>query len=153
MARVSKSSLVVSDKTRVPVPGITPKTRFHARYVVTPLGHVYRDSCTRFPDGLLLTPTPAGKINFNGGSVSRSLTTLVFRAFGRADLIEKWRPEQRDVLIDGVIYDLWVDPCGPTDKLTGRRRCTVNDIKLVPHGELIIYGRRGEYPKTLLPII
>lgn len=146
-SKVSKRPLVMSDALRVPVPGLAPLDQTRARYSVTPLGHIYRD------DGRLLTPTPAGKINFNGGIISRSLATLVFRAFGRADLIEKWRPEQRDVLIDGVIYDLWVDPCGPTDKLTGRRRCTVNDIKLVPHGELIIYGRRGEYPKTLLPII
>jgi hypothetical protein len=154
MARVSKRpSLVVSDDTRVPVPGLVQKTRAHARYFITPLGHIYREPCTRYPDGRLLTPNPAGKINFNGGRVSRALSTLVFRAFGRPELVADWREAERNVLHDGTLYDVWVDPRGPQDELTGRRRCTVHDVKLVPHGELISYGRRGTPPATQLPII
>jgi hypothetical protein len=148
MSRVSKRpSLVVSDDNRVPVPGLVQDSAHLARYEITPLGHVYRD------DGRLLTPTPGGKINFNGGTVSRSLSTLVFRAFGRPELVAMWRADQRNVLVGEVIHDLWVDPCGPTDKLTGRRRCTVHDVFLVPHGEVITRGRYGRAPATKLPIV
>lgn len=145
MARVSKRSL--SDDVRVAVPGLVQTRESLARYTITPLGHVYRE------DGRLLTPTPGGKINFNGGRSSRSLALLVFLAFGKPSLVKAWREEERDVLLDGESYDVWVDPCGPSDKLTSRRRCTVKDVKLVPHRQLIKYGRRGTVPETQLSIL
>lgn len=148
MARVSKRpSLVISDEIRVPVPGLVPPTHNHARYSITPLGHVFRD------DGRLLTPTPGHKINFNGGSVSRSLALLVFLAFGRKSLVKKWNADQRNIVIRDVPHDVWVNPCGPTDEQTGRLRCSVHDVKLVPHSQLIQFGQRGKIPETQLPII
>jgi hypothetical protein len=148
MARVSKRPpLIVSDETRVPVPGLVPKNHNYATYTVTPLGHIYRD------DGRLLTPTADGWIKFNGGRNSRTLARVVFLAFGRPELVAGWRVKEKDVLINGTPHDVWVDPRGPTDELTGRLRCTVHDVKLVPHGELIKFGRRSEIPKTQIPII
>jgi hypothetical protein len=147
MARVSKRLLDVSDDNRVAVPGLVQQREKLARYTITPLGHVYRD------DKRLLTPNPGGKMNFNGGKFSRSLALLVFLAFGKPSLVKAWNEEKRIVVLGEEHYDVWVDPCGPTDELTGRLRCTVNDVKLVPHGELIKYGRRGVQPATQLSIL
>jgi len=147
MARVRVSKRSLSDDVRVAVQGLVQPDPRMKRYTITPIGHVYGE------DDRLLTPTPGGKINFNGGRWSRSLALLVFLAFGKPALVKAWREEQRDVLWEGESYDVWVDPCGPTDEMTDRRRCTVNDVKLVPHRQLIKFGRRGTMPETQLPIL
>lgn len=147
MAGVSKRPSLLSDDNRVAIPGLVQLDPKLARYTITPLGHVFRE------DGRLLTPTSAGKINFNGGRFSRALPLLVFLAFGRRKYVEAWRPERKSVVLDDENYDVWRDNCGPTDELTGRQRCTVHDVKLVPHGEVIRYGQRGILPTTQLSII
>jgi hypothetical protein len=129
-----------SDANRVPVPTL-PVVWNHARYTITPLGHVYRD------DGRLLPPTPNLRVNFNGNSVRRSLPLLVFRAFGHPELLA--RHDGGDL----AKHDPWVEPFGELDPLTRRRRCTIRDVWLVPHAELILYGRYGRPPRTRLSIL
>lgn len=131
-----------SDDVRVPIPTlVAPPTA--ARYLITPLGHVYRE------DGRLRLPTPDLKMTFNGGKSTRSLPLLVFRVFGHPLLRERWQ-DPNDWLSG---YTAWVPKFGPKDSLTGRRSCTVDDVVLVPHGELISYGRFGAAPPTRLSIL
>lgn len=131
----------ITDDVRKPVPTV-PYDPNRALYEITPLGHVYRD------DGRLLTPTHDLKVNFRGGHLTRSLPVLVFRAFGNESLVASWRdpesPWRR--------FDPWVEPLGPLDPAHGRPRCTVKDVVLVPHAELIRFGRYGRKPKTRYPI-
>lgn len=137
--RPSPHVVPLSDAHRVPVPTL-PIVWNHARYTITPLGHVYRD------DGRLLPPTPELRVNFNGNSVRRSLPLLVFRAFGHPDLLAR-------IDSDLARFDPWVEPFGERDHLTDRRRCTVHDVVLVPHAELVRYGRSGRVPKIRLSIL
>lgn len=139
--RLSSHVVPLSDAHRVPVPTL-PIVWNHARYTITPLGHVYRD------DGRLLPPTPNLRVNFNGNSVRRSLPLLVFRAFGHPELLARTGPDG-----DLARFDPWVEPFGEHDPATGRRRCNINDVVLVPHAELIRYGRSGRRPQIRLSIL
>ena len=142
MKRPSKRPSLVerSDAVRVPVPTLEPSPD-QARYLITPLGRVYRD------DGRLLTPRDDLKIRVNGNVFCRAIPLLVFLAFAHPGLVEA---REAGPLAD---WHPWVDKFGPRDDLTGVRRCTVDDVMLVPHGELVRYGRRGIVPTTRLPIL
>lgn len=146
MARTSKRPYVLpmTDAHRVAVPTLEEQRRVNqARYSITPLGRVYRD------DGRLLVPDGNLKINFHGGRVSRSLPKLVFLAFAHPELLARWH-EPADPL---HVYDPWVETFGERDEVTKRRRCTVRDVVLVPHAELITFGRYGRPPATRLSIL
>lgn len=151
MARVSKRPaehiVLVSDTNRVPVPTI-PRDAHLPRYTITPLGHVYRD------DGRLLTPYYNGtqlKVSLCADRFRRSLPKLVFLAFGHPDLLARWHAG------DLRTYDPWFNPMNPIDPATTRPVCTVHDVVLVPHKDLIAAGIRGHInPKRLrtrLPIL
>jgi len=116
------------DQERVALPGVEGLPSAYARYEVSAAGRVYRD------DGRLLTPSAgqngAIKINLNGGRRSRSLPRVVYEAFATVE-----PPD------DGRTWDPWVDPMGPLDEATKRLRISVYDVVLVPHGDLIRYGK------------
>jgi hypothetical protein len=134
--------VTLSDDIKVPVPQLEPPSPAHARYNVTPLGHVYRD------DGRLLRPNADLHVLFNGGRQQRSLPKIVFLAFGH--------PELHDLCQRGEIlasYRPWVSPDAPIDDLTDRRRCSVDDVKLVPLSQLVRRIRSGRPPATQLSIL
>lgn len=138
-------TLDVSDDNRVPVPTVPADDPRRPRYTITPLGHVFRD------DGRLLTPAYNQnqlKVFFCANRYGRSLPKLVFLAFGHPTLVERWRDRS-----DLHSYDPWVDPMGPMDEATGRPRCTVHDVVLVPHAELIRLGAGNHRIKTSLSIL
>lgn len=134
-------SVEVSDDNRVLLPGIEWPPNSH-RYYVTALGRVYRD------DGRLLAVTPQLNVNAEiipGRRFNRSLPLAVAKAFGH-------KPPKR-----GHAWRPWVDPDGPIDLLTGRLRCSIVDIKLVPHSEIIAWRMSGKdpakKPKTVYPLL
>jgi hypothetical protein len=140
----------VSDHTRKAVPTVPVVTNL-ASYVITPLGHVFR--C----DGRLVLPYHHGNrpehraqlsVSLNNGRHVRSLPRLVFFAFGHPRLIERWRDRS-----DLHSYVPWIDPEGPLDPLTGRTRCTVHDVLLVPVGELSARVRYQRPLQTCLSIL
>jgi hypothetical protein len=136
--------LDVSDDNRKPVPTLGDNDPTRATYVITPLGHVYRD------DGRLLTPFAHLnhlKLQFCRRR-RRSLPKLVFLAFGHPRLIERWH--DRD---DLGSYDPWVDSRGRLDPLTGRPSCSVYDVWLIPRRELVDLGARGRLVRTRLSIL
>lgn len=134
--------LVVSDDTRVPVPFL-PHDPDRARYEITPLGHVYRD------DGRLLRPTSELKIRLRSVSFVQPLPRLLLYAFGHPKLLAAIaNPSHR---LYG--WHAWVPRFGEKDPLTGRRRCTVDDVVLVSHGSLVLYGQRGREPVERLSIL
>ncbi len=139
-------TLVVSDDTRKPVPTVPRNDPTQARYEITPLGHVFRD------DGRLLLPVRSQnqvKMHFCGAQkIRRSLPKLVFLAFGHPRLLARWRDRS-----DLYNHDPWVDPTGPLDPLTGRPRCTVHDVVLVPHAELVQFGSHNVAIQTRLSIL
>ncbi len=127
----------VSDRNRRPFPGVDLPDR-RAKYFITALGRVYRD------DGRLLAVTPNLKVQFTT-KLTRSIPLAVIRAFGHSPPTygDLWRP--------------WVDPDGPIDKLTGQLRCSIVDIKCVPHSEIIAWRVSGKdpakKPKTTYPLL
>jgi hypothetical protein len=140
--RPPEHCVVVSDTTRVPVPGVRIDAHL-PRYHITPLGRVYRD------DGRLLLPYYNDNqiaVSFASGRWRLSLPKLVFLAYGHPLLIERWRDDLRD-------HDPWLFPFGPNDELTGRTRCTVHDVVLVPRKEQIRFGMNSRLPRTQLPIL
>ena len=140
--RPSPHVVDLSDTVRVPVPGLENRPNC-ARYLVTPLGRVYRD------DGRLLAPRSDLKVRLNGNSRARTVPHIVTLAFGHPLLLTRWTADDGDLRS----YRAWVHPFGPKDSLTGQVRCTVNDVVLVPHAELIRFGRYGRWPTTRLPIL
>ena len=132
----------MTDANRVAVPTLR-REHNHARYVITPLGHVYRD------DGRLLVPDANLRLKVNGGSQLRSIPKMVFLAFGHPALRARWETPGDPL----GLFDPWIEPFGEHDPLTRRRRCTVHDVVLVPHAELIRYGRSGRPPVTRLSIL
>jgi hypothetical protein len=124
----------LSDDNRVPFPGLTTPPNW-ASYVITALGRVYRN------DGRLLAVDEHLNVRLNKGRFTRSVPAAVAKAFGHPPprYQAAWRP--------------WVDPDGPIDPLTGRTRCSVADIKYVPHSELVAFGRTGTKPKTSFPLL
>ena len=150
--RTHAQALDVSDRNRVPVPTV-PRPNNLAWYSITPLGHVYR--C----DGRLVVPhtRPDCRRTSTGATPLmvafsnrywRPLAKLVFLAFGHPKLIERWQART-----DLRSYSAWVDPTGPIDPLTKHTRCTVHDVVLVPHGELISLGQKGYPVRTRLSIL
>lgn len=132
-------SVEVSDDNRVPFPGIEWSPTL-PRYYVTSLGRAYRD------DGRLLAVSATLSVQpVVGYWHTRSLPLAVAQAFGHKPPTRghKWRP--------------WVDPDGPIDLLTGRLRCSIVDILLVPHSEIIAWAQSGKdpakKPKTIYPIL
>ena len=126
----------LTDERRVPFPEVPVLPAHQARYFITPMGRVYRD------DGRLLKPAPAtSMIRLNGSNVDRSVPRAVFRAFGRV------KPPE------GETWDCWIPYGTPDDELTGRRRCSVIDVHLVPRSELVQLHTYGRYPKTLVKIV
>jgi hypothetical protein len=47
-------------------------------------------------------------------------------------------------------WDVWHDPEAPLDEVTGAKRCSVYDVALVPHGELIRFGQHGVLPEHMI---
>jgi hypothetical protein len=138
-------TLDISDRNRVHVPTVPRDDPNMPRYVITPLGHVFRD------DGRLQIPQfneTQLKVKFCDRRYARSLPKLVFLAFGHPMLIERWYDRA-----DLHNYDPWVDPMGPIDPMTDRPCCTVNDVVLVPHKELIRHGRSNQRIRTRLSIL
>lgn len=142
----SRHEVPFSDAHRVPLPTLERHPDY-ARYVITPLGHVFRD------DGRLMPPREAQngvlQLRLCGNKFARSLPLLVFNAFAHPKLIERWH-DRTDPLSS---YDPWLDRFSPRDPLTNMRRCTVHDVKLVPHAEIIRYGRYSRPPRTRLSIL
>ena len=136
--RTHAQALDVSDRNRVPVPTV-PRPNNLAWYSITPLGHVYR--C----DGRLVVPhtRPDCRRTSTGAT-----PLMVFLAFGHPKLIERWQART-----DLRSYSAWVDPTGLIDPLTKHTRCTVHDVVLVPHGELISLGQKGYPVRTRLSIL
>jgi hypothetical protein len=130
-------TVVVNDANRRPFPGIDNGPH-RARHFITAMGRVYRD------DGRLLAVTSTLKVQFSNRT-TRSIPLAVVRAFGH-------QPPTR-----GHMWYPWVDPDGPIDKLTGRLRCSIVDIKLVPHSEIVAWAVSGKdpakKPKTVYPLL
>lgn len=190
----------------VPVPGYMPASERAAKYVISPIGHVFRD------DGKLIVPKPNTLwVKFGGGTKTKSVAVLVWEAFfvpfdltsgeaawlracvkrgdegylgttahegqGRsfddaANLVERgllrkaWTngkkrreyyattAEGHDALLvhegarPSYKWAAWPRLEAPEDKLTGHRRCSVDDVVLVPRSELSVYFNKTRDTNT-----
>ena len=133
--RVKRLKVWLSDLNRKPFPGYSPEEPNGPRYFVTALGRVYRS------DGRLVAVDSRLTVKLDKGRKRRSLPLAVLRAFGHKPptYYASWRP--------------WVDPDGPIDTLTGRTRCAISDLRIVPYSEIKVFELGGPKPSTFYPVL
>lgn len=129
----------LSDSNRRPFPGYEPSEKHGTTYTVSAMGRVYRRDCRH--DDKLVAVGCRLTVKLERGGKQRSLPLAVLRAFGHVppDYAEHWCP--------------WVDPDGPLDPLTSRLRCSIVDIRIAAHSEVVRFNRGGPKPSTFYPIL